>query len=203
VVTVFTTASGPTALQVGQSTTIEVSAVVSGATGPSDGLFTYDLDLIAANLLPGQPSLLSVLPATRVGVNDSLYGGGDGLVTASGLAGIHGGFDAKDVGLTGPVVLFRVVVTGTGTGTMMVTPGPAVDPYGFDFLVYQSPPSETMVVYAGGILLQVLPDDDGGDPDHGGPPTNVPLPAAWLIGAIGAPVSLVYRWARSPKARAE
>ena len=161
--------SGP--LNVGQGVTVNVFAQVNQAASPADGIFTFDLDLIIANLLAGQ-SVLQVQSITRPGTSDGLLGGSNGSATASGVHAIYGGYVDTSKGVAAPDLLFSVNLLAQSPGTATVTPGPAVDPYGFDFVLYQS--STPTVLYGPGLSLTVTSDGT----------STVPLPPGAVAGIV-------------------
>jgi hypothetical protein len=161
-------AAGTGPLNVGQGVTVNVFARVNQPASPADGIFTFDLDLIIANLLAGQP-VLQVQSVTRPGTSDGLLGGSNGTATASGLHAIYGGYVDTSQGVAAPDLLLSVNLLAQSPGTATVTPGPAVDPYGFDFVLYQS--STPTVLYGPGLSLTVTSDGT----------STVPLPP----GAVG------------------
>jgi hypothetical protein len=163
--------SGGNVVEVGQTRRLLINADITGANSANDGIFTFDLDLIVSNLLPGQSSGLQILGIERPGVSDALLGGSDGSASASGLDAIHGGYLDDTRGVGGSAVLFSVDVLATTPGENSVTPGPSVDPYGFDFVLYQS--QVPGVVYGPGVLVTVVPSSG-----------VVPLPAALIPGLV-------------------
>lgn len=170
-------------IQVGQTATINVRAQVENPASANDGIFTFDLDLIMANVIPAQPSVLSVQSVTRTGVDDSSFGGSNGTVTPTGISAIYGGYPIDTNGIGSPVTLFSVVVMGIAVGSETITPGPSVNPYGVDFTLYQSG-APVGVTYDNGVLLSVTAVNGGGN--GGGGPVGVPLPLAVWAGAAGA-----------------
>lgn len=171
-VLVTTELTGPAVIEVGQTTSLVVKALVQNPTGPNDGIFTFDLDLIIANILAAQPPTVAVDSLVRPGVNDALFGGSDGTADPSGLLAIHGGYLSTDVGIGMPATVLTVQLRGIAVGTSTITPGPSIVPYGVDFLLYESP--SVQVSYARGVSIDVRPGSGGGDP------TVVPLPtSAW------------------------
>src|SRR6476469_159882 len=101
-------AAGTGSLNVGQGVTVNVFAQVAQPASPTDGIFTFDLDLIIANLLAGQPQVLQVQSVTRPGTSDSLLGGSNGTANASGLHAIFGGYLDTSNGVATADLLFSV-----------------------------------------------------------------------------------------------
>lgn len=170
-----------TSIQVGQTATVNIRAAVQSPASPNDGIFTFDLDLILANVIPAQPSVLSIQSITRPGVDDLTFGGSNGTIGPSGISAIHGGYPIDTNGIASPFLLFSVVVQGVAVGADTITPGPSVTPFGFDFTLYQSG-APVGVTYDNGVLLSVTAANGGGG--NGGGPTPIPLPPAVWLGAI-------------------
>jgi hypothetical protein len=106
-------------------------------------------------------------------------GGGNGTITPAGVHAIYGGYLDTTRGIDSPVLLFTANLLAAVPGTVTLTPGPAVDPYGFDFVLYQS--TSPTVLYGPGLELTVVPSV-----------STVPLPAGLLPGsAVG--IGLVMR----------
>jgi len=176
-------ASGSGPIEVGQSVTVNVLGRVNQPASPDDGVFTFDQDLIIANSLPG-PAVVQPLAVTRPGANDTLLGGSNGQVTPSGILAIYGGYLDTTQGVTAPVLLYSASLQAAAPGTATLTPGPAVDPYGFDFVLYQS--QSPTVLYGPGLELTVVPSTVN----------TVPLPAAALPGTLVGVWIVVKRTAR-------
>ena len=174
--------SGP--INVGQGVTVNVFAQVNQPASPTDGIFTFDQDLIIANLLAGQPPVLQVQSVTRPGTSDALLLGSNGTATALGLHAIYGGYVVTSKGVGAPNLLFSVNLVGQSPGTATVTPGPAVDPYGFDFVLYQS--STPTVLYGPGLSLTVTSDGT----------STVPLPPGAVMGIVMGCWVVVNRFAQ-------
>jgi hypothetical protein len=176
-------ASGSGPINVGQGVTVNVFGQVNQPASPADGIFTFDLDLIIANLLAGQP-VLQVQSVTRPGTSDGLLGGSNGTATASGVHAIYGGYVDTSNGVAAPNLLFSVNLIGQSPGTATVTPGPAVDPYGFDFVLYQS--LAPTVLYGPGLSLTVTSDGT----------STVPLPPGAKAGIVMGSWVVVRRFAQ-------
>jgi hypothetical protein len=146
-------ATGSGNLSVGQGVTVNVLGQVNQAMSAADGIFTFDLDLVIANLLAGQPPGLQVQSVTRPGVNDVPLTGSNGQVTPAGLHAVYGGYLDATRGVASPALLFSVDLLAVAPGTTTLTPGPAVDPFGFDFVLYQS--ANPTVLYGPGLNLTV------------------------------------------------
>ena len=157
---VLTRLDGPSSVFVGESTSITVLAGVDQPLSPSDGIFTFDLDFIINNLTGGG-QLLAVTNITRPNVNDTLFSGSNGTPTAYGVASIRGGYLQDTLGVGPPTPLFTVTLQGVAPGTVQLTPGPSVDPLGFDFVLYQSTPANTTVTFDQGVRLEVLIPEPG------------------------------------------
>ena len=177
-------AAGTGPINVGQGVTVNVFAQVNQPASPADGIFTFDLDLIIANLIAGQPPVLQVQSVTRLGTSDGLLGGSNGTATASGIHAIYGGYVDTSNGVAAPDLLFSVNLVGQSPGTATVTPGPAVDPYGFDFVLYQS--LTPTVLYGPGVSLTVTSDGT----------TAVPLPPGAVMGIVLGSWVVVRRFAQ-------
>jgi hypothetical protein len=175
-------------IEQGQTAIVNVRAFIENAAGPNDGIFTFDQDLILANIVNNQPSILALQSVIRPNVSDALFDGNDGTVTPAGIQSIYGGYFADTLGISSPTLLFSVVLKGIGVGTESITPGPSSDPYGFDFLLYQSPVTDTSVTYDNGAILQVIKSGTGGPGGSGGngDGTPLPLPPAAACGLLGA-----------------
>lgn len=173
-------------IQVGQTATINVRAFIQSPASPNDGLFTFDLDLITANVIPAQPSVLSIQSITRPGVDDLTFGGSNGTIGPSGVSAIYGGYPIDTNGIGSPFLLFSVVVQGIAVGADSITPGPSVTPFGFDFTLYQSG-APVGVTYDNGVLLSVTSANGGG---NGGGPNPIPLPPALCMGLLTALAAL-------------
>ena len=171
-------------INVGQGVTVNVFAQVNQPASPGDGIFTFDQDLIVANLLSGQPAVLQVQSVTRPGTSDTLLGGSNGTATASGIHAIYGGYLDTSKGLDAPTLLFSVNLLAQSPGTATVTPGPAVDPYGFDFVLYQS--LTPTVLYGPGLSLTVTSDGT----------STVPLPPGAVAGIVMGCWVVVNRFAQ-------
>lgn len=167
-----------------QTVTVNVRALIDGPASANDGIFTFDQDLILANLVNNQPSVLSVESVNRPNVSDNLFTGSNGTATASGLHSIYGGYFPDTLGIGSPTLLFSVVLKGIAIGTDTVTPGPSIDPFGFDFVLYQSSLTNTLVTYDGGVRIAVIASTGGGPGGGGGNP--VPLPPALGCGILSA-----------------
>jgi len=168
VVHVSTRLNGPSSVLVGGSTSITVLARIDQPLGPDDGIFTFDLDLLL-NKLGGTGQVLSVTDITRPNVNDTLIPGSNGTPGQNGVAAIHGGYLDQTRGVGQPTELFTVTLKGLGEGSAQITPGPAVDPFGFDFVLYLTPSGNTTVTYDSGVRVDVV----------------VPEPAACAIASLG------------------
>jgi hypothetical protein len=175
-------ASGAGSIEVGQGVTVNVLARVNQAASAADGLFTYDLDLIIANI-SGQSPILQVQSVLRPGTSDVLLGGSNGGLTPFGLHAVYGGYLETSHGVDAAALLFSVNLLAVAPGTVTLTPGPAVDPYGFDFVLYQS--SSPTVLYGPGLTLSVTPGA-----------TTVPLPAGAVPGVTMGLLVVVSRFAR-------
>jgi hypothetical protein len=182
-------ASGSGNLAVGQGVTVNVLGRVNQPISGGDGIFTFDLDLVIANLIAGQPPVLQVQSVTRPGTNDALFGGSNGQATPAGLHAIYGGYLDTTRGVDSPALLFSVDFLAVVPGTTTVTPGPAVDPYGFDFVLYQS--SAPTVLYGPGLSLTV---DVGAN--------QVPLPTGVASGFIVGLGVIVGQYGRRHRRRA-
>jgi hypothetical protein len=158
--TVGVRAQGETTLNVGQTTKVVIEAKVENPSGPGDGVFTFDLDLIFANLDLGGGNLFEIVNVNRPGVNDGLLGGGDGTPTASGLSGIHGGYMETDRGIGAAARLIEVELRAIAVGEISVTPGPSVIPYGADFVLYES--LSPQVKYGSGVSFVIVPEPSMG-----------------------------------------
>jgi hypothetical protein len=176
-------ASGTGTIEVGQTVAVNVFARVTQPTSAGDGVFTFDQDLILANTLPG-PAVVQPLAVSRPGTEDAIFGGSNGTATASGLRAIYGGYLDTTQGIDAPVLLFSANLLAAAPGTVTLTPGPAVDPYGFDFVLYQS--SSPTVLYAPGLELTVVPSTVN----------PVPLPAGALAGSVVGVWVVVGRFSR-------
>jgi hypothetical protein len=174
VVHVSTKLTGPASIEVGQTTSVSVVASVEGALSPNDGIFTFDLDAITNNLLLNSPQPLIFTSVTRPNVNDTLFTGSNGTPSASGMTSIYGGYFDQNRGIGTPTELFSATLQGIAPGTARVTAGPQTVPYGFDFVLYQTPTGETQVFYDAGITIDVTPG------------SAVPLPPACIAGLLGA-----------------
>lgn len=119
-------------LAVGETAVITVTADVGSPASSSDGLFTFDLDLIL-----GDPAVLSVTPGSvdRPDVDDDSFGGSDGTLASWGLDTIAGGYWATDYGIDEDKVLFTVEVEALAVGTCAVSAGPDVELFGDDFVL--------------------------------------------------------------------
>ena len=175
-------ASGTGSIEVGQGVTVDVLARVNQAASAADGVFTYDLDLILATL-SGQSPIVQVQSVQRLGTNDALLGGSNGAPTSFGLHAVYGGYLETSHGVDAPALLFSVNLVAAAPGTATLTPGPAVDPYGFDFVLYQS--SSPTVLYGPGLTLSVTPGV-----------TTVPLPVGAVPGVTMGLLIVVGRFAR-------
>ena len=164
-------ASGTGSIEVGQTVAVNVFGRVNQPASPNDGVFTFDQDLIIANGVPG-PAVVQPLAVSRPGTNDSLFGGSNGTPTSSGLHAIYGGYLDTTQGVDAPVLLFTANLLAAAPGTVTLTPGPAVDPYGFDFVLYQS--TSPTVLYGPGLELTVVPSTVN----------PVPLPSGALAGTV-------------------
>lgn len=185
-------------IEQGQTATINVRAFIENAAGANDGIFTFDQDLILADIINNQPSILAFQSLTRPNVSDALFGGSDGTVTPAGVQSIYGGYFSDTLAIGSPTLLFSVVLKGIDVGTESITPGPSTNPYGFDFLLYQSAPVDTAVTYDNGVTLQVTAagnggsggtggnGGNGGNGGGGGGGTQVPLPSGAMCGLLAA-----------------
>jgi hypothetical protein len=189
---------GVSQIEQGQTVIVNVRAFIENAAGPNDGIFTFDEDLILANLINNEPSILAFQSLTRPNVSDQLFGGSDGTVTPAGVQSIYGGYLADTAGIGSPTLLFSVALKGIDVGTESITPGPSTNPYGFDFLLYQSAIADTSVTYDNGATLQVIAAGNGGSGGTGGNGgnggggsggTQVPLPSGAMCGVLGALVA--------------
>jgi hypothetical protein len=176
-------ASGAGPVEVGQSVTVNVLGRVNQPASPNDGIFTFDQDLVIANSLPG-PNVVQPLTVSRPAADDTPLGGSNGQVTPAGIHAIYGGYLDTTQGVNSPVLLFSANLLAAAPGTVTLTPGPAVDPYGFDFVLYQS--QNPTVLYGSGLELTVVPATVN----------TVPLPAAALPGTLVGVWIVVKRTAR-------
>lgn len=179
--------SNLTSIQVGQTATINVRAVIENPASAHDGIFSFDQDMILANILPNKPSVLSVQSVTRPGAD--AFVGSNGTVDSNGVHSIYGGYLSDTVGITTPALLFSIVVKGIALGTDQITPGPSTDPLGFDFVLYEST-TAIGVTYDNGVLLQVVAGPGGGQGGGGGGGSAVPLPLGALAGLATAVVAI-------------
>ena len=172
-------ASGAGPIEVGQPIAVNVLARVNQPASPNDGVFTFDQDLIINN-----PGVLQLQSVQRPGANDVPLGGSNGQVTPAGLHAVYGGYLDTTQGVGAPVLLFSANLLAAVPGTVTLTPGPAVDPYGFDFVLYQSP--SPTVLYGPGLELTVIPSTVN----------PVPLPAGAVPGMLLGLCIVVGRCAR-------
>jgi hypothetical protein len=163
-------ASGTGSIQVGQTVAVNVLGRVNQPASANDGVFTFDQDLIIANGVPG-PAVVQPLAVSRPGADDSLFGGSNGTPDPSGLHAIYGGYLDTTQGVGSPVLLFTANLLAAVPGTVTDPPGPAVDPYGFDFVLYQS--ASPTALYGPGLELTVIPSVN-----------TVPLPAGVVAGSF-------------------
>lgn len=163
----ITLTTADTELLVGESTTITASALVIDPASATDGIFTFDVDLILSDPLLMQVDSGSV---NRPDVDDLSFGGSDGTPASFGLNAIAGGFPAFDAGVGTPQTLFTVTVTALATGSLTLSVGPDLDLFGVDFLLNES--SSYTVNYANATqAITVIPE----------PSTGVAL----LVGLVG------------------
>jgi hypothetical protein len=155
---------------------------VNQPASAADGVFTFDLDLILATIT-GQSPIVQVQSVQRPGTNDALLGGSNGTLTSFGLHAVYGGYLETSHGVDAPALLFSINLLAVSPGTVSLTPGPAVEPYGFDFVLYQS--SSPTVLYGPGLTLSVTPAV-----------TTVPLPAGAVPGVTMGLLIVVSRFAR-------
>lgn len=147
-----------TELLVGQSTTITASALVIDPASPTDGIFTFDVDLILSDPLLMQVDSGSV---NRPDVDDLSFGGSDGTPVSFGLNAIAGGFPAFDAGVGTPQTLFTATVTALATGSLTLSVGPDLDLFGVDFLLNES--SSYTVNYANATqAITIIPEPSAG-----------------------------------------
>jgi hypothetical protein len=146
----------PAVIQPGQSTTVIVSASVEQPSSPEGGIFTFDLDLLVANLIAGQPSPLAIMTIHRPDAEDALLGGGDGRATAEGRLAVHGGYLETGRGIAAPQTLFTAEIRALDQGQASLIAGPSVDPYGVDFVLYDA--LRPTVVYDRGVTITVIPE---------------------------------------------
>jgi hypothetical protein len=155
--------------------TVSVFALVSDASGANDGLFTYDQQLILTNLLtPADPPAVTILgPAVRPDVEPTLAGG-NGVVTASGIKEVAGGYDEMGRGIGAAQLLFQVQIEAVTPGTVNVVAGPDTVPYGYDIVLWESMDDVSVVYAAGPTLTVVVPE----------PASMVGVAGSGLVGSI-------------------
>ena len=145
-------------LQLGESTTVTVSALVSPGSS-TDGIFAFDLDLILS-----EPSVLSVVPGSvnRPDV-DARLAGSDGTSQPWGINGIAGGYWEMDRGTAAPQVLFTAELHDDAVGSSTMYIGPDTDIMGYDFVLYET--TGPSVDYSGALLTfdVLLPGDVNND----------------------------------------
>jgi hypothetical protein len=154
VVQVTPSTTQDTILQVGQTIVVSVAASVGNPQDNSDGIFTFDQNLILAAIPSGQPLPLEVLSVSRPGVDDALYGGSNGTSASTGVNDIYGGYDGMSEGIGSPVTLYTVTLEAISPGSAVVSSGPSVDPYGFDFTLNET--ASPSVDYAAGPTITVI-----------------------------------------------
>jgi hypothetical protein len=142
-----------TTINIGQTITITVSALVSNPQDGNDGIFTFDQNFIVAPVPSGNPSPLQVISLSRPNVDDSLYGGSNGTVNSSGINNIYGGYDGLSEGIGSDVTLYTVELKAIAAGTAVVSTGPSTTPYGYDFVLNET--VSPSVSYASGPTIEV------------------------------------------------
>jgi len=120
----LTTSALQPALLVGDTTTITVSAVVTGGAA-DDGLTSYDLDL-----LPLDKSGIHFVGTAVQDVNALPISAGTPDAATGGLLGIYGYYDPVGVGIGTTVALFTVQVHVDAVGANSVAAGMSVYPNG-------------------------------------------------------------------------
>lgn len=144
-----------TTLQVGQTITLNIDGSVTNPQDSNDGIFTFDQNLIIAPVPSGGNVPLQVIGVSRPGVDDALYGGSNGTNTLTGANGIYGGYDSQTEGVISSVTLYTVTLQAVTPGAAVVSSGPSVNPYGVDFLLYET--TSPSVDYAAGPMITVVP----------------------------------------------
>ena len=120
----FTTVAQQPTLHVGDTTTITVSAVVTGGTA-SDGITAYDLDLFPLNKSGIHFVGTAVLDMNAVSISPGTLD-----ATSGGLLGITGLYDPVGKGIGSTVALFTVQVHADAVGANSVSAGLSVYPNG-------------------------------------------------------------------------
>ena len=120
----LTTSALQSTLGVGDSTTITVSAVVTGGAA-DDGITAYDLDLLPLN----KSGIHFVGTAVQEG-NDYAISGGTPDAATGGLLGITGLFFTTNKGIGAAAALFTVQVYADAAGVNSVSAGLSVQPSG-------------------------------------------------------------------------
>jgi hypothetical protein len=133
--TISVSAQGvPDTLNVGETATVTVTAEVTDPASGTDGIFTFDLDLLF------DTSVLSVVLGSmdRPDVDDLSFGGSDGSSAAFGINAIAGGYWPFDIGLAGPQTLFTVELQADAVGNTSVAASPDTDIMGVDFVLNET-----------------------------------------------------------------
>lgn len=140
-------------LSVGESANITVTAMVEHPLDGSDGIFTFDLDLIIKNT-----SILTVTPDTvvRPGTDDLSFSGSNGTIASWGLNGIAGGYWASNCGIDIAQVLFTAKVYAIADGESALMLGPDTDFFGVDFVLNES--RDMAVQYDQSVTIEVIPE---------------------------------------------
>ena len=98
---VTTKITGPSTITSGQTTTINIRASVQSPANSSDGIFTFDVNAILANLISGGPQVLQVQSITRPLVDPNPLYGDNGVTHPNGIQSLHGTFLTTNMGFGG------------------------------------------------------------------------------------------------------